>query len=601
MDISKIKLIIWDLDETLWQGTLSDNTHKIIPANIELIKKLVDNGVVCSICSKNEHSQVEELLKSLGIWDLFVFNSINWSPKGERVKQIIEEMQLRAPNVLFIDDNNLNLEEAKNACSEIMIESPECIKELVEYFNNVEPKDLQHKRLNQYKILERKKEFKAKLGSNVEFLKKSNIKVAIKTDCINHLDRLEDLILRSNQLNFTKVRSSKQEIEVLVNNPNIKCGYVEVKDDFGDYGIVGFYAVQDEKLLHFVFSCRTLNMGIEQYVYNQIGRPELNMVGEVASNPTIGDYFWINQQLSNRSKKCKDKMAKKLKMVIKGPCDMSQLFSYIEPSNNIITEFVYVNDKGVSIEQHNHTSHIIQSTTLSSEKKKELSSSLPFGDDKMYETQIFDKDVDFVVLSLFTDPNLGLYKNKVNGAIVAFGEYLNDLTNEENWDSLINKDVFVANCEFTKENLKYIKDNYTYEGRLTPAQVASNVKTILSGMQPQAKLILVLGSETEYLQNNQKSYRDRHLYNKELNKIIREFAEQEKRIVLLDVNNYIEGQNSFTNNINHFTKDIYFKLSKELISLVDGGVQKRSILTKLIIKTKTFMKKVIRKIKKLGR
>ena len=66
-DFSKIKLVIWDLDETFWKGTLSDNNVEIIEDNVKLIKNMTDAGVICSICSKNEESQVEKVMTSLGV------------------------------------------------------------------------------------------------------------------------------------------------------------------------------------------------------------------------------------------------------------------------------------------------------------------------------------------------------------------------------------------------------------------------------------------------------------------------------------------------------------------------------------------------------
>ena len=111
MDFSKVKLVIWDLDETFWQGILSEHTVSVIPANLQLLRDMTDSGVVNSICSKNDASQVEAFLKEWDIWDLFVFPSINWSPKGDRVRQIISEMNLRSANVLFLDDSRINLEE----------------------------------------------------------------------------------------------------------------------------------------------------------------------------------------------------------------------------------------------------------------------------------------------------------------------------------------------------------------------------------------------------------------------------------------------------------------------------------------------------------
>lgn len=140
-------------------------------------------------------------LKKLGIDDLFVFCSINWSTKGQRVLQIIKEMNLREVNVLFIDDNPINRSEVQNICPNIMVTDINVIPELAECFSKAEQmpkKDAGHKRLEQYKILEKKQAFKSTAGSNEEFLKQSGISVEILDDCAVQIERIEELVLRSN-------------------------------------------------------------------------------------------------------------------------------------------------------------------------------------------------------------------------------------------------------------------------------------------------------------------------------------------------------------------------------------------------------------------
>ena len=111
--INKLKLVIWDLDETFWKGTLSEGEISLIDKNCEIVRKMTDCGIVNTICSKNDYEDVKNRLnKSDGLWEYFVFASIDWSPKGERIKQLISDMALRAENVLFIDDNKGNLQEA---------------------------------------------------------------------------------------------------------------------------------------------------------------------------------------------------------------------------------------------------------------------------------------------------------------------------------------------------------------------------------------------------------------------------------------------------------------------------------------------------------
>lgn len=73
IDINKIKLVIWDLDDTLWNGTISEEDVDLPDENIEFIHKLVNKGIMNSVCSKNDFDLVKCALQYAGIWDLFVF------------------------------------------------------------------------------------------------------------------------------------------------------------------------------------------------------------------------------------------------------------------------------------------------------------------------------------------------------------------------------------------------------------------------------------------------------------------------------------------------------------------------------------------------
>lgn len=589
MDAAKIKLVIFDLDETLWRGTLTLGEVTLPAEHAQLVHDLLDAGVVCSLCSKNDEKQAFEQLAAFGLRDCFVFASINWSPKGGRVKQIIEEMALRDVNVLFVDDNPTNLAEARAACSGLMTAGVEELPALCEYFRAAPKTDGQHKRLQQYRVLETKRDFKASAGSNEEFLRKSGIRVDIHTDCLAELTRIHELVQRSNQLNFTKQRHSLEELEALLRDPAVSAGYVTVQDNFGDYGVAGFYAMKDGRCIHLTFSCRTLHMGVEQYVYRAIGQPQVDIQGEVISDLLSPDPWWVNS--GEAAPKQEKQQIADGKIVIKGPCDLSQMFSFIQKNDSILTEFTYVGRDGVSIEGHNHTAQILQSRTLDGETRRRLIDSLPFGDESMFSTAAFDPDVSCVVLSLFTDPNLGLYREKRSGAVVAFGEYVNDLTDEARWEEFIQQKVFVANCHFTEENLRFIRDHFDFLGRLSPQQIVDNLEQIRRQLAPGAKLVLNLGSETPYLANEKPAYADRHEFNRELNALVRRWAEGCERVYLLDVNQWVHGQESFINNINHFVKPVYFEMSGEL-SRILGSVHRRSLLAGRAVEFAAFLRKL---------
>ena len=596
MDISICKLIIFDLDETLWNGILTEDTAVMPPEHIRLLRDMVDAGVMCSICSKNDRDTAYAFLKDNGIDELFVFSSINWSSKGQRVRQIVQEMHLRDCNVLFVDDNPTNRGEVKALCPDMMVEDVDVIPDLIAYFSEVEKKDLQHTRLQQYKLLEKKNSFKATVGSNEDFLAKCNIKVEIIRDCMPHLDRIADLILRSNQINFTKLRSTREELQALLASDTAQCGCVSVHDDFGDYGIAGFYALEQGQLKHFVFSCRVLNMGVEQYVYKLLGKPRLTVVGSVSSDLQSVDPVWINSSAESQRVQKSDVAGKRI--LVKGPCDMLQLFSFIKQSENIVTEFVFVNDKGIAVEQGNHTLHIVEALTLDEATKNALVESLPFGDKAMFNTAIYD-EFDFILLSLFTDPSMGVYREKATGAKVTFGEYIHDMTDETLWPKYKNREIYSAEYTFSEEELKFMKENYTYCGRVSPEEIVENLDFIYKHIYPGARLILSLGVEIAHEKNEQPAYNDRHLYNRQMNQAVRAWAEGKDRVVLLDVNPFITSQDAFTNNINHFSKTVYYKLSQELVRIINengmSNIKMKSLLRYAFDKG---VNKIKRKLKK---
>ena len=157
---AQVKLVIWDLDETLWGGTLSEEGIRPIAENLDMVRALVDRGIMCSICSKNDFDQAKQALEKLGVWDLFVFPHIAWSPKGQAIAQMIEEMGLRDENVLFLDDNHLNLEEAMFFSKALMTvdASKGPVAGLLELPQLKGKDDRKHSRLAQYKVMEQKKD-----------------------------------------------------------------------------------------------------------------------------------------------------------------------------------------------------------------------------------------------------------------------------------------------------------------------------------------------------------------------------------------------------------------------------------------------------------
>ena len=598
----KIKLIIWDLDETFWHGTITEGGAVVPPAHRALLKDLTDAGIVNSICSKNDWEPVRSELEKQGLLQYFVFPSVNWESKGNRIKELIADMQLRPANVLFIDDNHSNREEVRFFCPEIMVADPEELPSLIADVAKAPKKDTDHKRLKQYRVLEEKRASRETYSSNEAFLLESNIRLDMEKNCLSQIPRIHDLILRSNQLNFTKLRSSEAELSALLSDPTVESGYVSVCDKFGDYGIVGFYAIKDHKAIHFTFSCRTLGMGIEQYVYNHLGRPDLEIVGEVISDLSSTELpKWINQPTSAAvAKKAEIKGLTGKQVLIKGPCDLFQIFPYIANPDLIEADFTHTAENGVHIESTGHTTHIVESHRLSQAQKDLVISEVPFTASDIYTPNLFEGNYKVAVISILTDANLGVYRRKETGEQFAFLEYLHPITDPASWDGLISKEYNVSNFDFTREMLKEFAEQYEFVGRNTPEQVVENLRYIREHLSKDCTLVIMLGGELHYEKNTYPAYEDRYLVHQKMNSAIRTLAQELDGIQLLDVNKYLVDQSSFYDHYNHYIKPVYYALAKDLIDIINrctgSSIKEASRAKMFLIRLKEAVAPLYRKL-----
>lgn len=597
---AKIKLIIWDLDETLWKGTISDNVSIEIREDfISFINESLDRGIVHSICSKNDFEITKKYMTSVGLWDLFVFPSINWNPKGERIKNTINNMNLRAENVLFIDDNISNLHEATYYCPEIQICTPQEFVDVMESVYQNEVIDKSRPRLSQYRLLEEKFKSKQDYASNEDFLRSCNIRVDFHDDCEKNIDRIHDLIMRSNQLNYTKFRQKKEELYEDLHLPDTKAAYITVHDAFGDYGIVGFYMIVEGKVKHFLFSCRTLGMLVEQYVYVKIGCPSIEVVGDVITQLNDTDLpDWINRSDASSEEKYQKGNINNLKILFKGPCDISQIFSFIEETDAITTDFTYTNDKGINVEGHNHTSQIVTSMKASIDQKEQLVRETPWLDLDMLTYDNWN-DNDAIVFSLLTDGNLGVYQHKETGWEIALCESFYDLTDSDTWDDYINQRIYSASITFSEEALVDFSDRYKYIDNSDGELTIHNLETIYQSIESKTKLILILGSEFPFENNERPSYTKRYIFHKILNDKIKKWSADKNNVHLIEISDYITSEKDYTDTINHFHKRVYYRMAQDILAILDQKQQTIKIKSKQYFYYVTLKKRIKETIKKI--
>lgn len=597
MGISNIKLIVWDLDETFWSGTLSEGGVRIPEDRIQLIKDLTDCGIINSICSKNDLEPVRAVLQDAGIWDLFVFPSINWEGKGPRLKEKLDKMALRPVNVLFLDDNASNLGEAKHFLPDIITGGPDLIPDLIRQVASLEKKDVRHKRLAQYKVLETKDLASESFASSEDFLYDSKIQVVVHHDCLDQIQRIHELLLRSNQLNYTKKRISFDELGSILSNPDYECGYVTVTDRYGDYGIVGFYAKRGDRLEHFLFSCRTMGQKIEQWVYAQLDYPELEVIGEVRTplNKTECP-GWINQEdVSEDADEQPRSVIHSCRVLMKGPCDMSHALVYIKGSDQIDTEFTYVsNEQGQIIDAHNHSVHIEGLHTYSNQDKKEITSDCQFVDPAMLSGSFFTKKYDLIVLSTLIESTYQIYQKKGTDLRVVFGGL--DLTEPSHWRYYVNGQTYTGGNKFTEESLRSFSEKYECLGLTTPDMYISFLQNCLNWLPTDTSLCLILGATKLF--DGQEDVKERHLL---LNTAIKDFAQDHPRIKYVDIDDCINDPSDFLGEINHFSSRVYFEIAQRIITVIQSvtGEKLESYSSKIILvdnltlKVRKILKKLI--------
>jgi FkbH-like protein len=298
-----VRLVIWDLDETFWKGTLTEGgIREYVTEHHDLVVTLAKRGIISSICSKNDANTVTGILEEHQIRDYFVFPSISWESKGVRVARLVEQFQLRAPTVMFIDDSPNNRAEVESVVPGIQVEDETFISRMLTDPRFKGKDDSSLSRLNQYKLLEsRKRDAESFAQGNDEFLRQCDVRVYLDYDVEGQIDRAIELINRTNQLNYTKrrlpedIEEARRALRAEMEPFSRQAGLVKVVDKYGDYGYVGFFLVESFRtqhvagasirtLRHFCFSCRTLGMLVEKWLYDYLGKPELRVVGEVLTD-----------------------------------------------------------------------------------------------------------------------------------------------------------------------------------------------------------------------------------------------------------------------------------------------------------------------------
>ena len=155
------KIIFWDLDNTLWDGILTEGEIKLRNKIVENIRHFDRIGILNVVVSKNDSNFAVEKLEKLNLLQLFIDYQINWEPKSANILKTLTKLNLNARNAAVIDDSAFERNEIKMAIPEIMVydEQEALTLSSLEFFNPPQSSESKNRRESYRSILQRESEF----------------------------------------------------------------------------------------------------------------------------------------------------------------------------------------------------------------------------------------------------------------------------------------------------------------------------------------------------------------------------------------------------------------------------------------------------------
>ncbi|MEO3854096.1 HAD-IIIC family phosphatase [Acrocarpospora sp. B8E8] len=276
----RIKCVVWDLDNTLWDGVLlEDGDVTLRPAVVAHIHRLDQMGVLHSIASKNDRDAVLEKLREFGIEDMFLHPQISWNPKSDSIAHIAKALNLGLDAFAFVDDQEFERGEVGHSLPAVTLVD---ILDLEEALTRPEfiPRfvtDESAQRRIMYQGQAARDELEADfVGTNEEFLAGLEMRFTIASAVRDDLQRAEELTVRTNQLNSTGRTYSYEELDELRESAGHLLLVASLTDRFGSYGKIGLALVEKGervwRLNMMLMSCRVMSRGVGMVLLNHIMR-----------------------------------------------------------------------------------------------------------------------------------------------------------------------------------------------------------------------------------------------------------------------------------------------------------------------------------------
>ena len=314
------KLLVLDLDNTLWGGLIGELSYKGInlgghnhigEAYTDFQKSLLalhNKGILLAIASKNDEDTALKAFEKNSEMVLkkkhFASTAINWDDKATNIIKIVNELNIGLDSVVFIDDNPVERENIKKVLPEVFVPDWSIDPTMFSIKLNslrcfdqssitIEDKE----RTKTYIENKQRENVKEKLINKDTWLKELNTIVEVNKLNKENCKRIFQLFNKTNQFNLSTRRLSEEEIKKYYSKESNNLITIDVSDKFGKLGLVGLIGLNKTKenyllVIDMILSCRAMGRGIEETMMYLISK-------EVKENFAKG--FLINYKKSNRN------------------------------------------------------------------------------------------------------------------------------------------------------------------------------------------------------------------------------------------------------------------------------------------------------------
>jgi FkbH-like protein len=266
----KVKCVVWDLDNTLWDGILIEDGPgglRLKPGIVDVIKELDRRGILHSIASKNNREEALQVVRDFHIDEYFLYPQISWDPKSEGIKAIARRLNIGIDTLLFVDDSEFELQQVKAICPEVQVLKADQYQQLPEMKDCMAPATAEAAtRKGMYQVEAKRQEIAEGFGQDyMGFLKHCDIRLNIRCLAEENFDRVHELTQRTNQMNFSGNRYNREVLKRIHSTPHLDTYVLDCEDRFGSYGVVGFCIVdrREPRMTDLMFSCRIQSKGVE--------------------------------------------------------------------------------------------------------------------------------------------------------------------------------------------------------------------------------------------------------------------------------------------------------------------------------------------------